>query len=336
MGPIDERRRRRAKVSSRWLACLAVAAVVTLTSCGDDEDVGSPQQPPTTSDTTPEPSAQPACDDPCYGQPHETGQLTDDVVTEVSGMAASRRTPGMYYVVSDEPGTSAVAIVGEDGESVARLAIEGMDPENAEALAVGPCGDDSCLYVGDIGDHVGRPDVVVYRVPEPDLNDPPASVAADELRYIYPDTWTDAEALIVDDAGRPLIVTKARFDKTSGETGPTKLYRGDPSGGELTDLGVVKLPKPKNAVFAQLTGNVVTDASRQDGSVLLRTYDEVIEYRAADDDADVSGFPQWERRRVPSPNQLQSETVAHRTDGCGYLTTSELTGAIAAVSCAGS
>lgn len=289
-----------------------------------------------------EPSSEPPpdCDSPCYGEPGTVGSLSEDTVVEVSGMAASVRTPGLYYVVGDEPGTSDVAVVRADGTPVTRIELAGMNAENAEALAVGPCGDDpeaSCLYVGDIGDHVGRDHVTVYRAPEPDLDDPPASVDADALEFGYEDGPTDAEALLVDSDGRPLVVSKAPFDRDTGETGTTRLYRGPAGGGELALLTEIELPEPENGLLAGLVGNVVTDASVDlaAGRVLLRTYDEVLEYRAPEPGVDVAEFPDWPLRRVPAGNVLQAETVTYTVDECGYLTTSELTGAIDAVRCIG-
>ncbi|WP_157987633.1 hypothetical protein [Jiangella endophytica] len=332
---------------------MTVAAALQLAACSgsapDSTENGSPSAGATPEDsrahpspeTSGEPSSDPSldCDSPCYGDAETVGTLTEDTVVEVSGMAASVRTPGLYYVVSDEAGTSEVAVVHEDGTLVARIELAGMDAENAEALAVGPCGDDpdaSCLYVGDIGDHVGRDHVVVYRSPEPDLDDPPATVDADALEFRYEDGPTDAEALFVDPDGRPLIVSKAPFDSDTGETGTTRLYRGPADGGELALLGEIELPEPEDGFLAGLVGNVVTDASAdlEAGRVLLRTYDEVLEYRSPEPGADVASFPDWPLRRVPPGNVLQAETVAHLADGCGYLTTSELTGSIDAVRCA--
>ncbi|MGH8825841.1 MAG: hypothetical protein ACRDVN_15400 [Jiangellaceae bacterium] len=279
----------------------------------------------------------PACDEPCYGEPQADGRLSRDVVVGVSGMAASLRTPGVYYVVSDNAGTSEVIAVRDDGTLVARIGVDGMSAENAEALAVGTCGPSGsgpCVFVGDIGDHVGRPDVVVYRFPEPDLAAPPGNpVAADSLRYTYPDTPTDAEALIVDDVGRPLIVTKAVFDEASATTGPTRLFRGEPQGGVLEPLGEIDLPEPERPVFAVVVGNVVTDASSAHGRVLLRTYDEVLEFAVPEPGSDLAEFPGWPLRRVPTPNQIQSEAAAYRADACGYLTISEFTGSIDSVDC---
>ena len=312
----------------------AAIAVFCVAACsGADEPtpatVTSPPHGRTPTPTTP------ACDQPCYADVESVGRLTADVVVEVSGMAASHRTPGVYYVVGDDPGTSEIAAVREDGALVARLEIEGMAARNAEALAVGPCeaGDPrTCLYVGDIGNHVEHPEVFVYRVLEPDLGTPPPeSLPAEALTFRYLDQRPDAEALLVDDHGRPLIISKASFE--SGVTGPTYLYRGPSGGGTLEQLGRIDLPEPENADFADLVGNVVTDASAVDGAVLLRTYDEVLEYRSGPAGADLAGFASWPVRRVPAPDQLQSETVAYRVDGCGFLTTSEITGGIGAVNC---
>lgn len=253
-------------------------------------------------------------------------------------MAASHRDPDRYYVIGDEQGTSEVAVVEEDGTLAGRIEIEGLSARNAEALAVGPCGPDddtSCLYVGDTGNHVGLADLFVYRIPEPDLDKLPAQVAADALRYTYPGEPTDAEALLVDDEARPIIISKARFDESTGETGPTQVFRGRPGGGPLEHLGDLELPLPESPFFADLVGHVVTAADSVPGRVIVRTYDEIYEYRAEDPDAGLNTFPDWPVRRLPAPFQMQSETIAYRGGGCGYVTTSELTGSIDGVGCVG-
>lgn len=337
---------------SPMISTAVVAAL--LVGCGVTDDPAPPTeatQPasPTTPDQTNEPTSAPTaepsaptCQDPrCYGQPRHAGTLDPGLVDQVSGMSASWRTPGALYAVSDVAGTSEVVAVTEDGNLIARIEIAGMAAENVEALAVGACGDarpdDTCLYVGDIGDHVGRPDVVIYRLPEPDMDNlPTAPIAADALRYTYPDGATNAEALLVDDAGRPLIVSKGSVDRSSGTTGSTRLYRGGTSGGALEYLGDIDLPEPESPVFALMVGNVVTGADTLgDGKVILRTYDEVLEFQADEPGADLATFPDWPVRRASSPSQVQSETIAYRVDDCGYLTTAEMGGDISAVDCVG-
>lgn len=322
----------------------AALAGLLLAGCastgGDDVPVGAESEPPAppaeSEPPTESPSAPSCADPPCYADPQRTGVLDAAIIEQPSGLAASLRTPGIYYAVSDVAGTTAVVAIREDGSPVETITVDGMSTENAEALATGPCGalDSECLYIADIGDHVGRPDVVIYRVPEPDLSDLPAAIPADALHFTYPDGPTDAEALIVDPEGRPVIISKAAARDGAIGTDATVVYRGGTDGGPLERMGELALPEPENPVFALIVGNVVTGADTlRDGRVLLRTYDEIIEYRAGDQDADVATFADWDARRVPVPSQVQAEAVAYRADGCGYVSVSERSGSIAATSC---
>lgn len=296
-----------------------------------DATTTSAATPTATTTSSPPAADEPRCDEPCYGEPQDAGSVPAGV-PGVSGMAASVRSPEVYYVVSDEEGTAEVVAMHGDGEQMARIEIEGMAARNAEALAVGPCAADetpSCLYVADIGDHVGRPNVVVHRAPEPELepelDDASPTVSAEAVEYTYPDAPTDAEALFVDNHGRVLIISK-------DESGPARLYRGAPEGGELEFVREFALPEPQFPVFATLVGNVVTDASTNGTDVLIRTYDEVLEYRSPAADADLADFADWPVHRVPTPAQVQAEAVAYQSDGCGYLTAAE-GGEIARVDC---
>jgi hypothetical protein len=319
---------------------LAMGAVMALGLVGcssvggtDGDGVAAREVPTAGSPSVSESHTSSTCADLCYGEPEAVGRLESDV--GISGMVESRRAPGVFYVVSDKAGTSHVSAVLADGSLVARIAVDGMSARNAEALAIGPCelvGARTCLYVGDIGNHVAHQDVFVYRMVEPDPTSPPRDpIPADKLRFTYPDAAPDAEALLVDDAGRPLIISKASL--ANGVTGPTHLFRGAADGGPLDRIGEIDIPAPENPVFAEIVGNGVTDASAEAGRVLLRTYDEVIEYRAPEADADLASFLGWPLRRVPAPDQMQSEAVAYRAAGCGYLTISEFTGSIGAVDC---
>ena len=93
------------------------------------------------------------------------------------------------------------------------MRLTGANVEDWEAIAVGPCGTDSCIYVADIGDNrAGRSRVTLYRLPEPEAASGTAAVA-DVFHATYPDGSHDAEALLIGGDGRVHIVTK-------GETGP--------------------------------------------------------------------------------------------------------------------
>lgn len=137
-----------------------------------------------------------------------TGRLPAEI-DEASGIVASRRTPGIFWIHSDGPAPWLYA-VDSTGTIKARVRTAGVELYDWEDIAAGPCGSETCLYLGDIGDNDEmRADHAVYRVVEPLLTD---SVTGPATRYPfrYPGRPHDAEALFVTADERMFIVTKGR------------------------------------------------------------------------------------------------------------------------------
>lgn len=334
---------------SRRLLLAMAALVWSATGCGTAVPMlpttGSVTPPPSQVPAAPAPTGPPptapapvptGCDNPvCYSVATEDGVLPT-AVGEASGIAASRTDPDLYFVVDDAAGTDEILAVRSDGTLVASITVDGMSVDNAEALSAGVCEAGSarrCLYVGDIGGNAGRRTVTVHRLAEPTVP-LPASTAADRWKYRYPDGAYDAEAMLVTDAGDIVVVTKPE-----GGTLPHRVYVGPPGGGELVLHSSFRPPAPISARQSRLVGNVVTDAARAAGAVLLLTYDQVVEYRSPDPAADPADFAEWPWRQLPSPRQWQSEGITPwAADGCGYLVVSERSPfggpAIGSVSCA--
>ncbi|MGI9002097.1 MAG: hypothetical protein ACR2GH_10550 [Pseudonocardia sp.] len=180
-----------------------------------------------------------------------------------------------------------------------------IDPFDVEDLARGPGGS---LWVADIGDNGRARDSVAVIVL-------PVRGQARLHRLSYPDGPHDAEALLVDADGRPVVVTKEvgraagvyRTKAPPEGTGPTPLRR----------VGEVVLP-PSDTVGGPLGGpgsRVVTGAAASaDGRVVaLRSYTDAWLYPAPDGDpvAALGGVPV----RVPLPGEPQGEAIAFEPDG---------------------
>lgn len=136
---------------------------------------------------------------------------------EASGVAASRRTPGVLWSHNDSGQPILVALT-TDGAVRGRVRVTGAQVVDWEDISVGSCPQGSCVYIGDVGDnHANRRDIIIYRVPEPGPGDT-ATAAVETLRMTYPDGPRDAEALFVLPNGNMFIVTK-------GDGGPVALYR---------------------------------------------------------------------------------------------------------------
>lgn len=257
----------------------------------------------------------------------EIRSLPVGVAPESSGIVASQKSVGVFFVVDDGTGTDRIVAVRSNGSSVGNVRVQGMSAGNAEALAAGPCGDRSgrCFYIGDIGDNNRRRDhITIYRIDEPEVSPLPSTpVASDEWEYTYPDGPHDAEALVVDTAGSLVVITKSAPDPGSGIVPPHRIYRGQPGGGQLRLVSSFTPPQPARRVQSLFTGNVVTDAALTPGRMLLLTYDQVIEYLAPTENADPATFPSWPHHELPDPPMIQTEGIAADITGCGYQVTSE-------------
>ena len=195
-------------------------------------------------------------------------------LTEGSGLAVSRRVPGRLWTHNDS-GAAVVFALDAQGAVAGRVRITGAAVDDWEAIAVGPCGATSCLYIGDIGDNnATRRTITLYRLPEPEAASGTAAVA-DVFHGTYPDGPHDAEALLIGGDGRPYVVTK-------GDTGPIAIYRFPAS---LQPGATMRLER----VGGGQPGRVAADGRITDGAVspdgrwaVLRTRSSLSFYRAAD------------------------------------------------------
>src|SRR5262245_59353744 len=175
---------------------------------------------------------------------------------ETSGLAASRQFPGRLYHTDDPGEAGRFFVTGMDGKDTRSVRINEFDPEDTEALSLGPCpGKDSisCLYLGDIGDNdVKRKSIEIVVVDEV-RNFPPTVKARSRLKLLYPDGPHDAESMAVHPNGDIYILTKEN---------PARLYKANPNAVQQTLTHVTML----------LPGGTPTDmAISDDGMRLLAT-----------------------------------------------------------------
>lgn len=187
-------------------------------------------------------------------------------IPEASGLAISRRTPGILWSHNDSGNEAMLFALDTSGalRGRVRVPVRTRDWEDVSAARC-PAGD--CLYIADIGDNRrARTRIPIYRVPEPAPGD--AETAQPEVfNATYPDGAHNAEALFVvgDDI---FIVTRER------------------------DAGLYRSALPADGTFdmrLERTGQLgltspVTDAetATDEGTVVVRTSKLVNIYRTAD------------------------------------------------------
>src|SRR6185295_5400530 len=144
-----------------------------------------------------------------YGLPATIATIKEKSISESSGLAASRSTPGAYWTHNDSGDGPFIYAFDTRGDSLGIFRVTGAQARDWEDMAAGPgpLANKSYLYLGDIGDNnEARDEVVVYRVAEPALNAttrkltkvrPGSTEPAEAIRLKYPDGKHDAEALLV-------------------------------------------------------------------------------------------------------------------------------------------
>jgi hypothetical protein len=145
-----------------------------------------------------------------------TGVPPSGTLTEISGVEASRRNPGVLWVHDDSGHGAIVVALRSDGALAQAYELAGISPVDWEDVALGPGPDPGreYLYLADIGDNgASRSEIALVRVPEPDVPAAPGPLralgGAETFRCVYPDGSHNAETLLIDPLdGTPYVLTK--------------------------------------------------------------------------------------------------------------------------------
>ena len=142
----------------------------------------------------------------------ERAKLKDKAIDELSGLAASRRYPGLLWGHNDSGDTARIFAINEQGETVATVNFSGLEARDWEDIAV--AGD--WIYIAEIGDNFGvNENIRVYRLHEPDLKPDRLGQTIDlktgsweEMTLHYPGGARDAESLVATPDAHLLIISK--------------------------------------------------------------------------------------------------------------------------------
>ena len=226
---------------------------------------------------------------------------------EASGLAASRQATTRLWAHNDS-GRPVLFALDRSGQVTGQVHLTGAMVEDWEAVAVGPCGTGSCVYVGDIGDNdANRSRVTIYRLREPE-NATGTAAVSEVFHATYPDGAHDADTLLVGE-GRLYIVTK-------GETGPIAVYRFP---AELKAGDTMRLERVGESSLAVDAESRITDGSvSPDGRwVVLRSRSALKFYNASEL---LAG--RWRVVSLVDVRNLkepQGEGIAFGLDGTIYL-----------------
>ena len=246
---------------------------------------------------------EPRTNESTYGAPSVVGKIQIDELTELSGLTASIRRPGHLWAHNDSGGEPVLFCMTLRGASCGTTLLVGASALDWEDIASRRVGDESLLYVADIGDNERvRDHVTIYRVDEPANGTRRVEAEGFDLRF--PRRAFDAEAVIVEPETEDLyIVTKdfaGRADVfvARGPLGSTTT---------LEPVGSVRLAGP----LAVVTGASLAPTGDR---VVLSTYAAGYELTLPEGEP----FDEiWDQRpvRVDLGSHAQGEAVAYLASG---------------------
>jgi len=272
-----------------------------------------------------------------YQDPVAIFDLGNDHPAELSGLAISRKNPGVLWTHDDGDNEPRIYALNMEGVILGYLELAtplSYPPYPAssgdfafnndwEDCDIGRCGDDDCIYVADFGDNSAskqddNPDFhyTVYQVVEPTVDpDSPFGVMVTEqwygYPYRYPDSSHNAEALAVSPEGLLYVFSKEQDGGGTGvyrfpalESLPARQFLPAPY--LLTLEGNLELPA---GLLNAVTGASIHALGTR---LALRTYLDVFEYSAGGGGSWGTATLEIEAPRLSYPSESpQGEAVAY-------------------------
>lgn len=256
-----------------------------------------------------------------YQDPVILCTVEDVRLGEISGIAPSRYSDGIFWVHNDSGGEARLFAVDSSGRTLATVLLTGAANRDWEDIASATLGGESWLYVGDIGDNDRLRDAVtVYRVREPAVasawRDSTMARTAESARFRYPDGARDCEALMVDARDGAVLL----LEKNGTTCGVYRAaWPGDGGEAVLARIAVFRIPLELS--FLRLV--TAADLHPNGRRVLVRTYTTLFEYETAAGNPLQAVFDSTAARTLPTPGLTQSEAACYSRDGTDIVTTTE-------------
>ena len=254
----------------------------------------------------------------------KVSDLSDQRISESSGLGASRRYPRYLWTHNDSGDGPRLFLLSPQGNTVTVATLDGARNRDWEDMAVAGTGSLAWVYAGDIGDNLRmRANIAIYRFREPQiaLNNPPQTVTVPWARMTltYPDGPHDAEALLATAGGYLVIATK---DSDASRIYMTPRPFAADTTQKLVQVGTYTFQTEEGFGRMVTGGDLSPDGKR----LVLRTYTRAYEWTLP-----VSGnlLTSWQAvwktapRAIALPATRQGEAICYSADGQRLSTTSE-------------
>ena len=243
-----------------------------------------------------------------WGEVQSVGQL-DPNILESSGLVML--ADGSLLTLNDSGDGPVLYRVSQTGALLQTIELGGAVAVDWESLAAGPCGEDTCIFVADVGDNgASRQSVTIFRFPvESLMTEEPAAVLTDytPLEVVYPDGPRDCETIAVDPmTGTLIFVEKIPKAEARWYALQPEAWRG-PEPAELTYRGLI------DTGADSFTGGWMTGGDFDPSGTILwtRTYPQGFGWSVRrGGDGEIEALDYLSDFEIPINEQCESMTVS--------------------------
>ncbi len=250
-----------------------------------------------------------------YGKGKLLCLLANKKITESSGIAAGRRTAGVFWTHNDSGDKPNLYAFDLRGRDLGTWQIQGIASRDWEDMASFSLGGKPWLLVADTGDNDQKCKTpMLHVIPEPRV-DPNRPVAGGQvgvamtIPFFYDDGCQDCEAVGVDATSRTILLISKRGKRT-----------------------VYELPLPEKTPARPLTAKSIAtldlgmvtamDVSPDGLRAIVATYGNLTEYARGPGESWAVAFGR-PGRTITAPGRTQGESVCYGPDGKTLYLTSE-------------
>lgn len=257
------------------------------------------------------------------------GKLEDRRITELSGFAASRRHPGVFYAINDSGNHPQLFAVGADGRALARwrLAIDNIDWED---VATFEHRGRTWLMIADVGDN--RRSRKSYQL---HFFDEPQTLTQQHLdldrshRFGYEDGAQNVESVAVSESDQAVYLIGKTARRPALYTLPLEqTYQALGVAQRLGEIDSLR-KTPTDSFFEMLlAGRILLaptamDISADDRLAIVANYRHVYLYTRAESQSWPQALTSTRPRVISSHRLRQSEALSFAVDGQSIVLGSE-------------
>jgi hypothetical protein len=250
-----------------------------------------------------------------YGKPRFVCNLANRQVDESSGMACSRRSPGVFWTHNDSGDRARLFALDMKGRHLGTCTVLGALNRDWEDLASFSIAGKHYLLICDTGDNDrARTFVTLHLVEEPAIEPGRKPFEAkvrpvQTVHFTYDDGPQDCESVAVDPTTKTVYLVAKRGRRTVYEL-------------PLPNQVVAKALVAKSIGRLSIWQTTAMDISPDGLRAVVLTYLYAYEYRRRPGEKWADAFAR-PGRRLPTPGRRQGESICYGADGKTLYLTSE-------------